>query len=258
VFQAQFTIVTMLGIAGAFWAWHEKKTAWLVVFAFVASLKPQLGLLPLLYLFLNGAHAAVLVAGVLAGGMALLSMLPSGLGRMPADLANITALHTQLDFNQPDQYFNLPALAASYLSGISFMIAGPILASALVIAMTWMRRQQIASSVLRDPLWQLCIVMALTPALMPVHAYDLVVYAPLGLLAYRLRSSWVILPLFAFMLSAGRSHVFAAYLGVPLPPPVVTGAVALVVAAAAIRVRSGVDHTRSGPVVASSMQERFV
>lgn len=63
VFQGQFTIVPLLGIAGAFWAWHEKKTTWLVLFAFVASLKPQLGLLPLLYLFLNGGHVACTLGG---------------------------------------------------------------------------------------------------------------------------------------------------------------------------------------------------
>jgi hypothetical protein len=236
VFQGQFTIVPLLGIAGAFWAWHEKKTTWLVLFAFVASLKPQLGLLPLLYLFLNGGHVAVLWAGAAAGAIGLLSMWPSHIERLPADLSHVATLHTQLDFNQPGQYFNLPALAAGTLAGHSFMMAGPIMAIIVVIAMTCMRWRGMASAVLRDPLWQLSILAALTGALLPVHAYDLVVYAPLGLLAYRLRFSWMSPVLLAFILIAGRSHLFPTHLHMPpLPAPLVTGAVAMTVVYAAYR-----------------------
>jgi hypothetical protein len=220
-----------------FWAWHEKQSTWLVLFAFVASLKPQIGLLPLLYLFLNGGHVGVLLAGVAAGGIGFLSMWPSHIERLPADLAHVMTLHTQLDFNQPNQYFNVPALAAGYLSGTSFMMAGPILAVILVVAMTWMRWRGIAPAVLRDPLWQLSILAALTGALLPVHAYDLVVYLPLGLLAYRLRSSWMSPLLLAFILSAGRSHLFATY--VHLPPPLVTSAIAATVVTAAFGYRLG-------------------
>jgi hypothetical protein len=237
VFNGQFTIVVSLGIAGAFFAWHEKKTAWLVVFAFIASLKPQLGFLPLLYILLNGGHLAVLSAGAIAGGVALLSMLPSHLERVPADFAHVMALHTRMEFNQPAQYFNVPALAAGHLSGQSFMMSGPIAAVIVVVVMTVMRRRDMAPAVLRDPLWQFSIVAALTGALMPVHVYDLVVYVPLGLLAYRLRSSWTSLLLLVGILSAGRSHVFAAYVNLAPPPPLVTGAVALTVLTAAFRYR---------------------
>jgi hypothetical protein len=242
VFQGQLTIVPLLGIAGAFWAWREKRTMYLVLFASIASLKPQLALLPLLYLFLNGGHVPVLLAGVAAGATGLLSMLPSQIERLPADLSHVMTLHTQLEFNQPDQYFNLPALAAGSLPGQSFMMAGPILAFILVIAMTLMRRRGMAPTVLRDPLWQLSILVALTGALLPVHAYDLVIYTPLGLLAYRLRASWTSPLLLVFVLTAGRSHLFARYLDLPLPPPLVTGAVALTVVAAAFYSESRRAH----------------
>ena len=48
------------------------------------------------------------------------------------------------------------------------MLAGPILAAILVVAITWMRRKDLAPAVLRDPLWQLSLVAALTAALMPL------------------------------------------------------------------------------------------
>jgi hypothetical protein len=83
-------------------------------------------------------------------------------------------------------------------------------------------------------LWQFRLVAALIGALMPAHAWDLVVDVPLGLLAYRLRSSWMILPRLALILSAGRSDLLAAFAHRPLPPPRVTGAVALTVARLAI------------------------
>ncbi len=233
VFNGQFTIVVFLGIAGAFFAWHEKKTAWLVAFSFVASLKPQLGFLALLYIFLNGGHLGVLVGCAIAAATALLSMLPSGLERLPADFAHVMALHTRMEFNQPGQYFNLPALAAGHLSGQWFMMAGPITAVAAILVMTVMRRRDMAPAVLRDPLWQFSIVAALTGALMPLHVYDLVIYAPLGLLAYRLRANWASLLLLVGIVSAGRSHLFAAYLHVAPPPPLFTGAIAVTVVAAA-------------------------
>ena len=234
VFQGQMTIVALLGIAGAFWAWSERRTGWLAVFAFIASLKPQLGLLAIIYLFLNGGHVGLIVAGVAAGTVGFVSMLPSHIERLPADLSHVMTLHTQLDFNQPSQFFSLPALAAGYMSAQSFMMAGPILALAIVLVMTAMRRKGLAPAILRDPLWQLGIVAALTGALMPVHAYDLVVYVPLGLIAYRMRANWTSPAILALLLLASRSHLFARHLHVSPPPPLVTGAVALAVVAAAV------------------------
>lgn len=233
IFQGQLTIVPLLGVVGAFWAWHHRRLGWLIVFGYLASLKPQLGLLPLLYIFLNGGHKGISLAALAAGGVAVLSMLPSGLEHVHADLSHVMTLHAQLEFNQPDQYFNVPALAARYLPEQLVMTVGPVLAIVLVIVMTVMRRRQLASAVLHDPLWQASIVMAVTGALMPLHAYDLVIYTPLALLAYRLRSSWMVLPLLVLILSGGRSHLFARYFDLQLPPPIVTTAVALTIVIAA-------------------------
>jgi hypothetical protein len=233
IFQGQLTIVPLLGVVGAFWAWHHRRVGWLIVFGYLASLKPQLGLLPLLYIFLNGGHKGISLAALAAGGVAVVSMLPSGLEHVHADLSHVMTLHAQLEFNQPDQYFNVPALAARYLPEQLVMTVGPVLAIVLVIVMTVMRRRQLASAVLHDPLWQASIVMAVTGALMPLHAYDLVIYTPLALLAYRLRSSWMVLPLLILILCGGRSHLFARYFDLQLPPPIVTTAVALTIVIAA-------------------------
>src|SRR5690606_27507823 len=49
-FEGQMCMVPLLGVVGAFWAWHQKRDNWVAVFAFLAALKPQIGFLPLAYL----------------------------------------------------------------------------------------------------------------------------------------------------------------------------------------------------------------
>src|SRR5271165_3153327 len=58
------------------------------------------------------------------------------------------------------------------------------------------------------------MVAAVTGAFMPVHAYDLVVYTPLVVLAYELRWRWVASLLVALSLFAARIHFLVAYVPV--------------------------------------------
>ena len=230
IFQSQMAIFSTFGVVGAFWAWHEKRKVWLAVFAFIASLKPQVGVLPLLYVFLNGGHAGVLWAAAAALITGFLSMVPTDLARFPADIADNYLLHKRLDFNQPNEFSSLPALTAGYLSADMFMLIGPVLATVLVSVMTWMRRRGTAPAVFDDPLWQLSLVMAATGALMPVHGYDLVIYTPLAFLAYRLKSTPTVLLLAGLIVMHRR---------LPLPAAFLTGGIAAVVVVAACRYRDG-------------------
>ena len=107
------TVPPTLGIVGAFWAHARKRSGWLIAFALLASLKPQLGFLPLFYLFVNGAHRELSIAGLIAVLVGVVSMLPSGLGRVPSDVAHCYALHMQIEFNSPSHFFNLPSLFAA-------------------------------------------------------------------------------------------------------------------------------------------------
>jgi len=249
--QSQMTIIPALGVVGAFYAWQHHKRLWLIAFAFLASLKPQIGVLALLYIFLNGGHIPVMIAGVVALATGLLYMAPT-LASFPHDLARCYGLHMKLAFNQPGEFFNLPALAAGYVSGHEFMVVGPVLAVILVGAVTYVRRRRSANgvpSVLQDPLWQLSIVCALTGALMPVHGYDLVIYTPLALLAYRLRATWMSPLVAGFLLLAARPLIIVAALNIKRPAPLMTTALAITVAAAAYLVSA---ERRTAPVPARS------
>jgi hypothetical protein len=231
VWQSQMTLLPTLGMVGAFWAWREKRTAWLAFFGFLASLKPQLSLLALLYLLLNGGHAGLLWGGGASVIVGLAAMVPSHLGRMASDVAHCYRLHMQLDFNAPSQFFSVPALLASVVSGHEFMLISIVAGISSVVALTVARR---AGGTWKDPLFQLGAVVAMSAAWMPVHGYDLVIYTPLVILAEEVRSSrlgWAMIPL---VWSAGRPVFIATHLPFfPHPASFLTAAIALLVVATA-------------------------
>jgi hypothetical protein len=240
VWQSQMSLLPTLGVVGAFWAWQEKKTLWLAVFAFIASLKPQISFLPVLFLLLNGGHAGLLWGAAAAIAIGTSAMLPSGLERLPSDVAHCYGLHMNLTFNQPSEYFSVPALGANALSGNGFMLTSLVFGTGAVAALTYARRVGVGflSQTVHQTEWLLSMVVAITAASMPIHGYDLVLYTPLVLAAYPLRHSWpawVVLPL---ILSAGRPHFVARFLPFGQhPAPVLTGAV-LVLLLLALRAKA--------------------
>ena len=230
--QSQMALFPMLGVVGAFWAWHRKQVAWLAVFGFIASLKPQVSLPALLFLFFSGGHVGLLLGGAAAVVVGVVAMMPSGLGAVPAQVADCYARHVQIVFNAPGEFSNLlaffpwpggtrPFLSVSTASG---MVAGV----ALAVAAREARRRHPA--LLPNSLWQLGIVTAATGALMPVHAYDLVIYTPLFVLAYELRWRWVATLVIVFSLLASRLH-FLAYVPMAQAGSWLTTAILLTLAA---------------------------
>jgi hypothetical protein len=249
IWQSQMTTFTAFGVVGAYWAWHEKRLGWLVVFAFVAALKPQLSLLALLYLFLNGGHVGVALAAIAALVVSAVSMLPSGLENLPGQYAHCYALHMQLVFNDPKNFSNLPALFFSRSSQHAFMPVSTLLAVAAATGLTLARRVDSRPfPVLESPLWQLAIVAAITAALMPVHAYDLVIYTPVVILAYELRASWIGALLVGLVLFAGRPGFVAAHLHLQQASSYLTTAILLTLALA-------VANRRRDPSVAAPAAE---
>jgi hypothetical protein len=231
--QSQTSVFVVLGIVGAFWAWHEKRRGWLVVFAFIAALKPQLSLLALAYLFANGAHVGVLLAGLAAALVGLCAMLPH-LSSFSQDYAHGYALHMQIAFNDPKNFSNLLALFDWSSTRHGFMPASTFSAMAAGLVVTLARRVDAPRpiSALENPLWQLAFVSAISGALMPLHGYDLVVYTPVVMLAYELRDSWVSAALVAAVLFAGRPAFVEAHLHVAQASSYLTTAVLLTLVAA--------------------------
>jgi hypothetical protein len=230
--QSQMALFATLGVVGAFWAWHRKRVAWLAVFGFIASLKPQVSLPALLYLFFSGGHVGLMLGGAAAGVVGGLAMIPSGLKALPAQFADCYGRHVQIVFNAPREFSNLLAffpwsggtrqfLSVSTAAGVAGSIA-------LVVAARQARKRNPA--LVPNPLWQLGIVMAVTAALMPVHAYDLVIYTPLVVLAYELRWRWVASLIVALSLFAARVHFLATHVPVAQAGSYLTTAILLTIA----------------------------
>jgi MYXO-CTERM domain-containing protein len=242
VSHSQMTVLATLGVTGAFWAFRQHRHGWLAVFAFVAALKPQLGFLALVYIFVNGGHVGILRGAGAAIAVASLAVLPN-IAELPAHLARASELHLQLSFNAPDRFANLPTLAASRMSGREFMMLGAMLALLAVAALTLWRRR--SPKLADEPLLELAVICALTAALMPVHTYDLVIYVPIAILACGYRSSRLGLLLIPLYLLAGRAHVLGRF--VPVNDYHLTGLMAVVTLALAGR-RRATDSRVATPV----------
>lgn len=248
IWHAQLTVVPTLGIVGSFWAHARQRPGWLVCFALLAALKPQLAFLPLLYLFLNGAQRELAIAAAIAVVVTVLAMLPSGLARMPSDLARCYGLHTQLDFNSPEKFFHVPSLAAK-LAPRASLLAGPVLGALAVGALSYLRRRHPdwANGLLQRPLGTLALVMVISVALMPLHLYDLVILAPLLLYAHELRRDWLGWLMVGIAMLASRPATLTGLLGVGLAQPLVTGALLVSFLVAA----RYVNPTRAEPELAT-------
>jgi hypothetical protein len=248
VWQSQMTVLPTMGIIGTFWAWQQRRSGWLALFGFIASLKPQIGLPALLYVFVNGGYVGLLWSAAAAVVVSLLAMLPTHVELWPDQFAHCYSLHMQVRFNDPAEFFSVPALAPRLVSPHLWMRLGPVLSSLGVIAVSvWRRRSPELRS---DPILQLCLVAALTGALMPIHGYDLVIYTPLLILVYELGAQWLG-ALLALLVLAVRPDTLARYLHVPIHPAYMTGAIAgvtLLVALQRCREARRLQKLGGGPV----------
>jgi hypothetical protein len=233
--QSQTSVLVAFGIVGSFWAWHERRRGWLVAFAFLAALKPQLSLLPLAYLFVNGGGVGIALAAAAAAVVGLVAMIPSGLALLPGQYAYCYGLHMQIVFNDPKNFSGLLSLFDWSGNRHAFMPVSTLLAFAAALGLTLVRGRDAARPVpvLAKPLWQLAIVAAISGALMPLHGYDLVIYTPVAILAYDLRRVWGV-AVTGLVLFAGRPAFLEAHLHLAHASSYLTTAilVTLVVAAA--------------------------
>ena len=187
--ESQLVGVPALAIVAAFWAWHARRPGLLAVFAFVAALKPHVALLPLAYLFLNGGAVAIALAAAAAVLVGVLAMLPSGLSALPGHVADAYAKHMAIGFNGLDQFTSASALFATHDPQRVLFTLCPLLGLCVVAWLSVLRRSgpRSADDPLFQPLWQLSVVVAASAAFVPLHAYDLITYIPLVILASTIR-----------------------------------------------------------------------
>jgi hypothetical protein len=222
LFEGQLGLVPLLGLCGAFWAHHEKKRGWFLACAFVASLKPQISALPLLFLFLSGARKELLQTALLVLIVSVCALIPSGLAQFPSQLRAVYELHLSLQLNQPSEFFNISPLLAGLASTRVVLLTSWALGGLCVVALSQFRRHATTDARLEDPLWQVSLLGAIEVAFAPQHGYDLVMLTPLVILASTFRDRRLAAGVVALVMLASRSHQLQERLGLPVFAPYVT------------------------------------
>ncbi len=230
LWESQMSIVPTLGVVGAFWAHDRKKTRWLAVFAFLASLKPQIGALPLLFLLLNGGFQGVLLGVTAALVTSVLALVPVDIAQFPAQFADCVARHMNAGFNHKGTFSNLAALWATSAIGPRLFWIGPLLAFSWIGWLTLERRRTPI-----DSAWLLLLNLIAIPAFLPLHGYDLVVYGPALILAYAIRPRSLLVALVIMVQVVGRMHFIEERLDIHPLAPYFTLALVMLGAAAFLR-----------------------
>jgi hypothetical protein len=211
---SQLSLVSTAAIAGMFWAKERGRKYWIPPLILIAGVKPQLALLPVVYLAASGALLEVLFAAVIACVLSLAVLIPSSLPTFSSDYSTAYALHMEAPFNARTNFTSLPAALGNTSTADLFMAILPLFA---IGATLWLARRKRSQDIL--------LLLALAPACMPLHIYDLVIYAPAILLLPQLgRKDMAILAAVAMHLAARAVKIGELAGLVPVAPYLTTAA----------------------------------
>ncbi|HET8706812.1 MAG TPA: glycosyltransferase family 87 protein, partial [Pseudomonadales bacterium] len=208
---SQMSLIPLFGVVGAFFSWEQRDTVNLALFAFIAMLKPQISLLPLLFLLLNGGHRGVLIGGVAATVVSLVSLgfTQNGILAFPEHMIDCIGRHMGASFNKKESFSNLSALIARIPNGKHYFWIGPTLAFVWLLGMVyWYKRHQNHPQ-LKNPVLLLALVCAATPALIPLHVYDLVIYTPVLFASIFIRPWLLSIVIVLLVQIVGRVHLLS-------------------------------------------------
>jgi Glycosyltransferase family 87 len=177
--QGQLVLFVMWGLVAMFYGWRWNKTPLLIAGFVAAMLKPQIGLLPILFVFFAGGHRKIFTAILVALAVSVVATLLTPLENLPQIVQASIREHIVVEHNRPIGYDSLPALIGATAFGRTAIYCG-ILIGCFIAA--WFGRQFYRSGLSRVSVhlvrrWQ--IILALVPAWMPLHQYDFVIYVPL-------------------------------------------------------------------------------
>lgn len=214
VTQGQIATVVVFGCV-AVWYGLQRRLFWLFIAGFaLASIKPQISMLPLLYVlfiggwrwFLFGAGACSLFSAIFI----LMAPIPNVMEKYQGSMEN--HLRYQ-DFNHWSGYCGVPALLGDTPLGGAAMIGG-IVAGILAVAWVGWRKGKIPDTVLsRIRHGQMVWVIAF--ATMPIHVYDLVGQAYVALTLWALPGWRRRAVALLCMLTADRMYGFSRLAEIP-------------------------------------------
>jgi hypothetical protein len=229
LWECQLTAVSLLGVAGAFWAWQERRPNWLVVFVFLATLKPQVSLLPLMFLLFNGGHVGVLRGVAVAFAVSLAALVATNSTLFFTQLLHSYHLHMAIEYNDPSNFLSISALFAGFDPDAKLAFISPLLGITIIYVLSRLRptTSDLAGRQ-TGQLWPLALTLALNAAFVPMHGYDLIVYIPLVLLAYEIQPRWLACLIVVLAISASRMLKLAEWLDWKPMTPILVLSIALI------------------------------
>lgn len=227
MYQGQMSLLVTAGICLAWAGFRSGRTPFVTAGIFLASMKPQISVVAVLFLLARFRDRRAWPGIVLTALVAASVLVWPAQSGFVADLKGSLAEHTAQGFNRPDQYDSLVARFGTGDLGRALQWAGLLGACAAAVVLGGSaRRSRLPHAEIR--LFQ--IVLAITAVAVPVHRYDLAIHLPLVATAWALGSGWRGACLFFLVMVHGWAtwicwHVDTA-LGLELDYHVIAGYVA--------------------------------
>jgi len=218
IFQGQCSPVVVLGCL-ATWYGFQRRVLWIFLLGFVvASIKPQISMIPLLYILFSGGLRWFSYGALLSIGFSTLMLLTVPVPGFIAAFNESMDHHlTYQIFNSWDWYSSVPALLGATPWGKQFMILGVVIG---IVGALWIaRRQQNMEDTLSNRVRHQQLIWIVAMAAMPIHIYDLAGQA------FILTTLWAIpgwsrrAIVIVCMLLGTKAFTVAFYIGAAGAPP---------------------------------------
>ena len=200
LYQGQVALLVALGLTLTWIGLSQHRHALAIVGIPLALIKPQLALLPLIFLLGRYWHARAWWGLGIAGALVLAVFAWTSPSQFLSDFQDSLAAHMRQEFNHPHRYDGLSGLVGPSPLARPVLWLGIALGIAGAVALVRTVRH------LRDPtvdLRALQIVLVLTALTIPIHRYDLAIYSLLLATAWVLGSTGRALLLLGLVVAQG-------------------------------------------------------
>ena len=184
LYLGQTSLVALTGCLGAIYFSQHQKFLIASLFIILASVKPHLSLLPVLYLLIQTRSLHLLVWSSIFVGITNVGviMLGGGLNLLP-DFLNSIITHTghtgNLPYNLPGLYAIMGSMGFNY--GMISIVSAILCLIFLVMLVLLLRKQNTQTNfepVNNQSLLLIALTFGMTAVLMPLHITDYVIFFP--------------------------------------------------------------------------------
>ncbi|HUW84197.1 MAG TPA: glycosyltransferase family 87 protein [Phycisphaerae bacterium] len=191
IFVGQVGLIAAAGLVGALYSWQRGRAWWCAAFVVVASAKPQVSLLLLVYMFVVGRRRGVVLGGLAVAALAALVLAWAPGESLSSDVRQSIEGYRLIPFNRWERYDTLSrVLGRTPLESVA--VYGAMGAAAVLVCLIGFRDGlRIRTGRVSDDdragfsadnppvlLPSIVLVLAATGLFMPLHVYDFGLYVP--------------------------------------------------------------------------------